>query len=92
QNPEPWKPTPELIVEGVYRWTRNPMYLGMSLIQIGIGLALDNGWIVLLVLATSSSVARIAILPEERYLGEKFGDSYRAYQQRVDRWFGRRAS
>src|SRR5207245_11535084 len=45
QSPIPWKPTPELIVRGPYRFTRNPMYLGITLVQAGLGVALGNVWI-----------------------------------------------
>jgi protein-S-isoprenylcysteine O-methyltransferase Ste14 len=42
QNPIPWKPTPELIFQGPYRFTRNPMYLGMTLVVVGFGLAFGS--------------------------------------------------
>ena len=45
QHPSPWKNTPEMILKGPFRVTRNPMYLGMALIQLGTGLRLSNGWI-----------------------------------------------
>src|SRR5262245_45568331 len=48
QDPAPWKPSPELILRGPYKFSRNPMYAGMLLIQLGFGLALDNLWIVIL--------------------------------------------
>src|SRR5262249_28366251 len=48
QDPAPWKSTPEIVSTGVYRLTRNPMYVGMGLIQTGIGIGWGNGWILLL--------------------------------------------
>src|SRR5215469_1021494 len=42
QDPAPWKPSPELILEGPYRITRNPMYLGVTLFELGLGLAVNN--------------------------------------------------
>lgn len=48
QDPKPWKPTPEIVLSGPYRFTRNPVYLGLTCIQIGLGLALNNLWISLL--------------------------------------------
>ena len=46
QDPKPWKPTPEIVTTGVYRWSRNPMYVGLALVQVGIGVGLANGWVV----------------------------------------------
>ncbi len=86
QNPAPWKPSPELISSGPYRFTRNPMYAGLTLIQIGLGLAVNNVWICLLAPAALLTVHFVAVLPEERYLSEKFGESYRAYLTRVRRY------
>src|SRR5712692_1214741 len=45
QHPAPCRPSPELILRGPYRITRNPMYLGITLFQLGLGLAINNLWI-----------------------------------------------
>jgi protein-S-isoprenylcysteine O-methyltransferase Ste14 len=86
QDPKPWKPTPEIVSSGPYRFTRNPMYLGLTCIQIGVGLALNNLWISLLAAFSLLAVHFIAVLPEENYLTEKFGDSYRGYLVKVRRY------
>ena len=86
QDPAPWKPSPELVLSGPYRFTRNPMYLGLTCIQIGLGLLLNNLWISLLAALSLSVVHFIAVVPEERYLTEKFGDSYRSYLIKVRRY------
>jgi len=86
QHPAPWKPTPELVFSGVYRFTRNPMYLGMTCLQIGLGLAFNNLWISLLAPLSLLVVHFIAVVPEERYLTEKFGESYKAYSIKVRRY------
>ena len=86
QQPAPWKPSPELILQGPYRFTRNPMYLGMTLITIGIGLATNNLWIALFALPALLTVHIIAVLPEERYLSDKFGERYTAYLSQVRRY------
>ena len=86
QHPAPWKPTPELILGGPYRFTRNPMYLGITCVQIGLGVALANLWIALLAPLALLTVHVIAVLPEERYLAEKFGSSYRQYCATVRRY------
>jgi protein-S-isoprenylcysteine O-methyltransferase Ste14 len=86
QSPFPWKPTPQLILQGPYRFTRNPMYVGVTVFLIGLGLALNNLWISLFAAPALLAVHFIAVLPEERYLTEKFGDSYRSFLARVRRY------
>jgi protein-S-isoprenylcysteine O-methyltransferase Ste14 len=86
QDPKPWKPTPEIVLSGPYRFTRNPMYLGLTCIQIGLGLALNNVWISFLAVFSLLAVHFIAVIPEENYLTEKFGDSYRGYLAKVRRY------
>jgi protein-S-isoprenylcysteine O-methyltransferase Ste14 len=86
QHPRPWTPTPTLIVEGPYRFSRNPIYVAMTAVQVSIGLALDDLWIVGLAVPSLVAVHFIAVLPEERYLSEKFGESYRQYLSRVRRY------
>ena len=86
QNPVPWTPSPELLLQGPYRFTRNPMYLGLTLIQAGFGLAINNLWISLFAAPALFVVHFIAVLPEERYLTEKFGENYRAYLAKVRRY------
>ena len=86
QSPEPWKSTPEIISTGVYRITRNPMYVGMALLQIAIGVGLGNWWIVILVPAVLAIVHATAVRHEELYLEAKFADEYRQYKTTVRRW------
>jgi protein-S-isoprenylcysteine O-methyltransferase Ste14 len=86
QDPKPWTTTPAIITTGIYAWTRNPMYVGVALLQAAIAVALANGWILLLVPAALAIVYAIAVRHEERYLEEKFGDPYREYRRRVRRW------
>lgn len=86
QSINPWRPTPELVAQGPFRLTRNPMYLQMVLVCIGFAIILTNAWILLLTPLAGWSLQRFAILPEEAYLERKFGESYRAYKSRVRRW------
>jgi protein-S-isoprenylcysteine O-methyltransferase Ste14 len=86
QNPAPWKPSPELIVKGIYRYTRNPMYVGVTLFQFGLGIALGNAWVALLASAGLVFIHFFAVRPEEAYLAEKFGESYRSYRATVRRY------
>jgi len=86
QDPKPWRSTPEIISTGVYRFTRNPMYLGVGLLQAGLGVALANTWAVLLGPVTWAVIQRIAIRHEEAYLERKFGAAYTDYRRAVRRW------
>ncbi len=86
-NIRPWQPTTAIVEVGPYRWTRNPMYLGMTLIYLAVGLWADSWMPVLLLWPLLETVKRGVIWREERYLSEKFGDEYRHYQSRVRRWF-----
>jgi protein-S-isoprenylcysteine O-methyltransferase Ste14 len=86
QSPAPWRPTPELILNGPYRFTRNPMYVGCTLVVLGLGLASNNLWISLSAAPALLAVHFIAVLPEERYLSAKFGGRYETYLARVRRY------
>lgn len=86
QHPRPWLPTPSLIIEGPYRFSRNPIYVAMMLVQIGIGFLLDDAWIIILSPASLIAVHFIAVRPEEAYLLDKFGESYRKYLASVRRY------
>ena len=86
QNPTPWKPSPELVLAGAYRFTRNPMYLGMTMTTLGIAFALDDVWMIAAAFVGLVAVHYIAVLPEEAYLGEKFGESYKSYRAKVRRY------
>lgn len=86
QNENPWKPTPSIVERGPFRLTRNPMYLQMVLVCVGVAVILSNGWILLFTPLCAWLLQRFAIVPEETYLERKFGESYRAYKRRVRRW------
>ena len=86
QDANPWKPTPEIVARGPYRITRNPMYLGMVLVCVGVAVILNDVWILVLTPICAWLLQRFAIRPEEAYLERKFGDSYLAYMRRVRRW------
>ena len=82
----PVRPASTLVIAGPYRFTRNPMYVGMTLILVGIGFALDDLWLVIGAALFLVVVHYTAVLPEEAYLDEKFGDDYRAYKKKVRRY------
>jgi protein-S-isoprenylcysteine O-methyltransferase Ste14 len=86
QDPKPWTPTPEIVVAGVFRFTRNPMYLGMIVFCLGFAIILSDVWILILTPVCGWLIYHTAIRHEEVYLEEKFGDAYRAYKATVRRW------
>ena len=86
QDPKPWATTPEIISTGVYRVTRNPMYVGMALLQIAIGVGLANWWVIIAVPVVLVVVYLTAIRHEEAYLERKFGRAYSDYKESVRRW------
>lgn len=83
---EPWKPTTNIITTGFYAWSRNPIYVGFCLFNIGIGIAVNSLWIMLSAIPGAILVYYIAIAKEEVYLEEKFGQEYLDYKARVRRW------
>ena len=86
QSENPWKPTTEIIEHGPFRISRNPMYLQMVLVCVGLSIILWNVWILLLTPLCAWLLQRWVIAPEEAYLERKFGDGYLAYKRRVRRW------
>ena len=80
------RPATALVVVGPYRFSRNPIYLGMILLLLGIGVMVDSLWLVALVMPFALVLRYGVIAREERYLEGKFGDAYRAYRARVRRW------
>jgi protein-S-isoprenylcysteine O-methyltransferase Ste14 len=84
--PEPWKPTAALATGGVYRFTRNPMYLGMALLLAAIAVGLRSFGIAAFWPVVVLVVDRFVIAREERYLDHLFGAPYAAYRGKVRRW------
>jgi len=82
----PHKPASALITDGPYRFSRNPAYVALTLWYVGIGLILNNGWVLLLVLPVLFIMDRWAIRREERHLEAKFGEEYLRYKTTVRRW------
>jgi protein-S-isoprenylcysteine O-methyltransferase Ste14 len=86
QDPKPWVATPSIVSSGVYRVTRNPMYVGMALVLAAIGIGWANGWVLALLPLVLVIVYATAIRHEEAYLERKFGAEYLAYKGSVRRW------
>jgi protein-S-isoprenylcysteine O-methyltransferase Ste14 len=77
-----------LVVSGLYRISRNPMYLGLMTIMVGWALLLGSLGPLLVVVLFERPLVILQIQPEERALTMKFGDSYVSYAKRVKRWIG----
>lgn len=83
----PFTPSTVLVTDGVYRWTRNPMYLGLTLALAGVAVLLGS-WSTLLPIAAFAAIIQgNFILGEERFLEQIFGERYLAYRRSVRRWF-----
>ncbi len=85
-NIPPTLPTTALVVDGIYRRTRNPLYLGTTLLYLGLSVAAGSFWAIGLVVPLLWVINTGVIAREGRYLERKFGDAYRAYKTRVRRW------
>ncbi len=82
----PIVPSKALVTRGPYRFTRNPMYVGLAAIYTGIALGSGLSWGVLLLPAVLLLVYALVIVREERYLERRFGEAYRQYKNEVRRW------
>ncbi len=82
----PGQATDAMIKEGPYRLSRNPLYVGMLALYLGLALLAPTFWGLVLFPAAVLLVLWGAILPEERFLHERFGASYDDYKRQVRRW------
>lgn len=82
----PWTPATTLVTDGPYRFTRNPMYLGMALLYLGLALGFGLMWALALFPVVVLTIDRAVIKREEAYLEAKFDGAYNDYRARVRRW------
>jgi protein-S-isoprenylcysteine O-methyltransferase Ste14 len=82
----PVRPSTALVIEGPYRLTRNPMYLGLLSLYLGVTCWSGLMWPLILTPVLVWVIHVTVIGREERYLTRKFGDDYRRYQAQVRRW------
>ncbi len=80
------KPASVLITDGPYRFSRNPSYVSLTLLYLGVGIILNNGWILLLVVPVLLVMDLWVVRKEERHLETKFGENYLRYKAAVRRW------
>ncbi|MFY0660415.1 MAG: isoprenylcysteine carboxylmethyltransferase family protein [Shimia sp.] len=85
-NVDPKQPTLKLVGTGPYRFTRNPMYLGMVLLQLGLALTFSLDWAVLGAVAVLVLLHYGVVLREEAYLTDLFGQDYQAFLAQTRRW------
>jgi protein-S-isoprenylcysteine O-methyltransferase Ste14 len=82
----PYKPTTRIIESGPFRFTRNPLYLSLTLIYAGIALSLGSSWALVMLVPVLVIIRYGVIAREERYLTHKFGGEYLRYKEQVRRW------
>jgi protein-S-isoprenylcysteine O-methyltransferase Ste14 len=85
-NVSPLQPTTVLATGGVFRWTRNPLYSGGTLVMVGVALVFALDWLILLLVPSALILHYGVVVREEQYLERKFGDQYRLYKLRVPRY------
>jgi protein-S-isoprenylcysteine O-methyltransferase Ste14 len=85
-SPNPWRPTTAMVTGGPYRLSRNPMYLGFTLLYLGAACWANSLWLLLFLPVILALMQQLVILREERYLERRFGAEYVGYRNRVRRW------
>jgi protein-S-isoprenylcysteine O-methyltransferase Ste14 len=83
----PNQPARTIVESGPYRWTRNPMYVGLTLLSVGVACVFNVLWPLVFLPFAVLVVDRYIIAREERYLERAFGEAYRDYRRRVRRWW-----
>jgi protein-S-isoprenylcysteine O-methyltransferase Ste14 len=85
-NIEPWKPTTAILSDGIYGVSRNPVYVAMIVVYLGVVFLFNSLTILLPLILVLLVMHYGVILREERYLEEKFGKEYLSYKKKVRRW------
>ena len=85
-SPKPWVPSTALVTSGPYRFTRNPMYLGFTLMYVGVAVWANTLWPFLFLPLVLVAMHYGVILREEAYMASTFGAAYDEYRTRVRRW------
>lgn len=86
QEQSPLSPTTKLVTDGVYARSRNPAYVSLTFVYVGLALLLDNFWMLVYLAPVLVVMHFGVVLREERYLELKFGEEYLDYKSRVRRW------
>ncbi len=85
-TPNPHRPTTVLVFSGPYRFSRNPMYIGLTLLYAGLMTYLRLPWGLIFLPLVIWLITLWVIVPEEKYLEQKFGSEYLNYKSTVRRW------
>ncbi len=85
-NIEPYLPANALVTKGPYAYSRNPVYVGLTAVYLGLIVVFDIVWGFFFLIPLLASVHFLVIMREEDYLEEKFGQKYRDYKKSVRRW------
>jgi protein-S-isoprenylcysteine O-methyltransferase Ste14 len=80
------RPTTTIVCSGPYRFTRNPVYLSFSLLQLGLALLVNSAWLLVTLVPATTLMALVVVPREERYLAARFPREYPAYTRAVRRW------
>ena len=83
---DPNKPTTQIVDEGPFRYSRNPMYLSLVLVLLALSVLFISIWFLISAVGLWFVIDRFAVAPEELYLELKFGDRYKEYKLKVRRW------
>lgn len=84
----PHRAATALVTTGVFAVSRNPIYLGNTLLLAGAALVFGNPWLLLSAVAAAGVVTKLAIRREEAHLAARFGDAWQVYAARTGRWLG----
>lgn len=85
-NVDPRKPTTFIITSGPYRFSRNPIYVSMTLLYLGITVLVNDYWFLIVLIPVLLIIHYGVIKREENYLADKFGETYVEYKKSVRRW------
>lgn len=85
----PHRPAERLVTHGPFALSRNPIYVGYTLLTAGLSLALSNPWLMAAAVVAALATDRLAARREENHLAARFGEAFTAYAARVPRWIGR---
>jgi protein-S-isoprenylcysteine O-methyltransferase Ste14 len=80
------KPATTLITDGAYRFSRNPAYVSLTLLYLGLAVITNKAWVLLLIVPALAVMNAWVVPKEERHLEEQFGERYRQYKANVRRW------
>ena len=85
-NVNPSLPTTAIVTSGPFRFSRNPLYMALTLLYLGLTLAVNTWWGIVLLVPLLITMHRGVVLREERYLEQKFGETYWQYRSKVRRY------